>query len=98
MCRVHASCSRAVAVRARWLPVAPQVLRGFEKVMLAPGASETITFALDSGLLSVWDAKQHGWAPVQGTFQVWIGASSRDIKLTGTLTHANSAATVPAWV
>lgn len=76
----------------------PKVLRGFEKVMLQAGGEETVTFALDSGMLSVWDVTEHGWAPVSGTFQVYVGASSRDIKLTGTLAHANSAKTVPAWV
>ena len=76
----------------------PKVLRGFEKVVLAPGAAATITYALDSGMLSVWDVNVHGWAPVSGEFQVFVGASSRAIKLTGSLTHSNSAETAPAWV
>ena len=75
----------------------PKVLRGFEKIALEAGAAKTITFALDSGFLSVWDATLHGWAPVQGTFGVFVGASSRDIRLNGTMTHSNSAATVEAW-
>lgn len=75
----------------------PQLLRGFEKVMLAPGEARTVTFPLDSGSLSVWDASVHGWVPVQGTFRVNVGASSRDIRLTGTLVHSNAAPTVQAW-
>jgi beta-glucosidase len=77
----------------------PQVLRGFLKTgTLAVGSSQTITFTLSSGDLSTWDATQHGWSPVQGTFQVYVGASSRDIRLKGTLMHTNPAKTVQAWV
>ena len=76
----------------------PQVLPGFEKVTLAPGEMNTVTFALDSGMMAVWDVAQHAWTPVQGTFGVFVGTSSRDIRLTGTLTHSNAAKTVAAWV
>jgi beta-glucosidase len=76
----------------------PQVLRGFEKIMLAPQQSQKVTFTLTSGDLSIWDPSKTGWAPVQGTFQVYVGSSSRDIMLTGSLTHTNPAETVPAWV
>jgi beta-glucosidase len=66
--------------------------------MIGPQQSQKITFTLTSGDLSVWDPSKTGWAPVQGTFQVYVGASSRDIKLKGSLIHTNSAETVPAWV
>ena len=38
--------------------------------------------------MSVWDAATHAWAPVAGDFGVFVGASSRDIRLKGSLTHA----------
>lgn len=75
-----------------------QALRGFEKISLAAGASHAVSFELSSGDLSVWDAKLHAWTPVQGDFQVGVGASSRDIRLRGTLKHTNNATTVRAWV
>merc|ERR1712048_369205 len=65
----------------------PQVLRGFEKINLAAGATQKVSFKLTSGDLSVWDVKMHAWTPVQGSFQVGVGASSRDIRLRGTLKH-----------
>ena len=65
----------------------PQVLRGFEKLHLAAGASATATFALGAGDMSVWDAATHAWAPVAGDFGVFVGASSRDIRLKGSLTQ-----------
>jgi len=66
----------------------PQVLRGFEKLHLAPGAEATATFQLGAGDLSVWDVETHVWSPVAGEFGVFVGASSRDILLKGSLTHS----------
>ena len=34
---------------------------------------------------SVWDATAHKWSEVKGTFKVAVGASSRDLKLKGTM-------------
>ena len=59
----------------------PQVLRGFQKLHLAPGAEATATFELGAGDLSVWSAEKHEWSPVSGKFGVFVGASSRDILL-----------------
>ncbi|EDQ89527.1 uncharacterized protein MONBRDRAFT_32335 [Monosiga brevicollis MX1] len=60
----------------------PRQLKGFEKVVLAPGAKTTVTFDLRPRDLSIWDVKQHAWSPVSGTFEVAVGASSRDIRQT----------------
>ena len=37
--------------------------------------------------LSIWDVREHRWQVVAGEFGVLVGASSRDIRLRGTL-HA----------
>jgi beta-glucosidase len=66
----------------------PQVLRGFQKLHLAAGAEATATFELGAGDLSVWDAATHEWSPVAGEFGVFVGASSRNILLKGSLTHS----------
>ena len=43
-----------------------------------------ITWTLDPDKdLSIWDVKTHAWATVKGDFGVLVGASSRDIRLTG---------------
>jgi len=76
----------------------PQQLKSFEKVSLAPGASASVTFALSAGDLAVWDAQAHEWAGVKGTFSLFVGASSRDIKLTGSLEHTPTPGVkVEAW-
>jgi len=63
----------------------PRVLRGFEEVVLAKGASATVAFSLTARDLSIWDTGAQQWTRPPGTFAVYVGASSRDIRLQGTL-------------
>jgi beta-glucosidase len=64
-------------------------LVGWAKVELAPGETEEITVTLDpnatSHPLSYWNVNTHGWETASGDYQVYVGASSRDIHLTDTL-------------
>ena len=66
----------------------PLVLRGFQKLHIAAGSSAKATFMLVAGDMSVWDATTHDWTAVSGKFGVSVGASSRDIRLTGSVTHS----------
>lgn len=62
-------------------------LRGFEKVYLAPGQSQTVHFALQRRDLSIWDVGAQKWKlMVGGTYGVEVGASSRDLKLNAQFT------------
>jgi beta-glucosidase len=61
----------------------PRQLKGFKKVSLSPGASAHVTFNLVWEDLACWDPLAHQWAVPPGTFQVMVGSSSRDIRLTG---------------
>ncbi|KAH8883088.1 hypothetical protein GQ53DRAFT_811741 [Thozetella sp. PMI_491] len=63
----------------------PKQLRGFNKLSLAAGASGTATFNLRRRDLSYWDVKSQNWVVPSGSFGVNVGASSRDIRLTGKL-------------
>ncbi len=56
-------------------------LKGFSKVTLAPGQAKTVTFTLDARALSTWDPDRHSWTRVPGTYQIDVGASSRDLSL-----------------
>lgn len=55
-------------------------LRGFERVRLKPGETQTIKFVLKPDDLALLD-KNMNWTVEAGKFQVMIGASSEDIKL-----------------
>jgi beta-glucosidase len=59
----------------------PLQLKGFEKAMLKPGESKTVTFALDKDALSAWDEATHGWKLYAGTYAVHVGSSSRDLRV-----------------
>ena len=67
-----------------------RVLPGESGVSAGAGNSSdvTVTFSLSGLDLSVWDATAHKWSEVKGTFKVAVGASSRDLKLKGTMDKA----------
>ncbi|KAF2015470.1 glycoside hydrolase family 3 protein [Aaosphaeria arxii CBS 175.79] len=64
----------------------PKQLRGFNKFKLEAGASKTAEFKLRRRDLSYWDSGRQAWAVPTGDFTVSVGASSRDIRLTGKIT------------
>ncbi len=67
----------------------PRRLVGWAKVELEPGETREVTVTLDpkatSHPLSYWNVETNGWEIASGDYQVYVGASSRDIRLTGTL-------------
>ena len=64
---------------------APKELKGFEKVELAPGQSKQVTFQLDERTFAYYDVEKQDWVIASGEYQILIGASSRDIRLSGTV-------------
>jgi beta-glucosidase len=61
----------------------PRELKAFAKVALEPRESTTVTFRLGPRDLSYWSG---GWALEPGEFTLAVGASSRDLRLTTTVT------------
>lgn len=64
----------------------PKQLRGFQKLPLAPGQSATATFELMRRDIAYWDVNQKAWVVPSGTFTVYVGSSSRDIRKQGSFT------------
>ncbi len=58
-------------------------LKGFAKVELAPGETKSVTLTLTTADLSFYDTAQKQWVAEAGAFEVLVGSSSRDIRLTG---------------
>ena len=54
-------------------------LKGFEKISLKPGESKTVTFTIDSKMLSYFDFDGNTLLE-PGKFQVFVGGNSRDVK------------------
>ena len=67
----------------RDVPTPPKCLAGFAKVVLEPGQRQDITIDLPRSALSYWDSARHGWTTPSGETPVYVGSSSRDIRLEG---------------
>jgi beta-glucosidase len=64
-------------------------LKGFAKTtLLQPGESQTLSFVIDSRRLASFDTAKSSWIAEAGKYEVKIGASSRDIKLTASFNLA----------
>jgi beta-glucosidase len=61
-------------------------LKGFQRVEMKPGESKTVQFTLDRAALSYWNPATKAWQADPGTFEVQVGASSRDVRLKASLT------------
>ncbi len=65
-------------------------LRAFKKVFLEPKASQTVTFTLSTRDFAMYVPHLGRYAVEEGTFNLLIGASSRDIRRKATLTVHSS--------
>jgi beta-glucosidase len=61
-------------------------LKAFAKVALDPGESKQVSFTLTARDLSYWSTVHGQWVLEGGEFRIEVGASSRDIRVTGTVT------------
>ena len=61
-----------------------RVLRGFEKVQLAAGETTKVEIRLTRRDLSYWSVGYQNWVMPDGDIVVAVGASSRDLPLSGT--------------
>ncbi|KAH8100570.1 beta-glucosidase [Cristinia sonorae] len=66
---------------------APNNLKGFDSVFLAPGQSTTVSFELSRYSFAVWDVMSQSWQIPAGETGISVGASSRDLKLMGSITN-----------
>ncbi|WP_446743410.1 beta-glucosidase [Silvibacterium acidisoli] len=57
----------------------PLQLKGFAKVRLAAGASESIALTLPAEAFAYWSPQSGGWKQAQGQFSILLGSSSADL-------------------
>ncbi|MBN1641096.1 MAG: glycoside hydrolase family 3 C-terminal domain-containing protein [Anaerolineae bacterium] len=57
-------------------------LKGFRRITLQPGETQTVSFPLQAAALAYWDTDLGGWHVEADQVRVMIGASSADIRLT----------------
>ncbi|MEU6251951.1 glycoside hydrolase family 3 N-terminal domain-containing protein [Streptomyces sp. NPDC047043] len=63
------------------LDQAVRVLGGYGRVVLRAGERRRIAVEVAARTLSSWDPKRHDWVLGTGRRTVWVGASSRDLRL-----------------
>ena len=56
-------------------------LKAFSRVELQPGETKAVQFSLQNPAFSYWSPETKDWVMEPGTFEVQVGASSRDIRL-----------------
>jgi beta-glucosidase len=67
----------------------PRVMRGFTKIIIAPMMTQVVSLTLSAIDCSIFDNVIDDWRLIPGQYSVYIGASSRDIRLTGTFSVTN---------
>ena len=72
-----------------------QELKAFARVPLAAGESRTVTLPLDDKAFRYWNTSTDGWEIEGGRYEVRVGASSADIRLTADVDIRGTNATDP---
>ena len=72
-----------------------QELKAFARVPLAAGESRTVTLPLDDKAFRYWNTSTDGWEIEGGRYEVRVGASSADIRLTADVDICGTNATDP---
>ena len=77
------------------LPMPVQELKGFCKVFLQPGESREVRIPLDDKAFRYWNVKTDRWEIEGGEYEIRIGASSEDIRLTAAVQVEGTGAPAP---
>ena len=63
----------------------PKQLKGFQKVLLRPGARTTVKLPIDFRSLAHWSDSAHRWKVGSGCYRVLVGDSSNNLPLSATI-------------
>jgi beta-glucosidase len=59
----------------------PRRLVAWDKLFLHPGQTKHVKLRIDSERLAYWNVAANAWATARGAYNVYVGSSSRDIRL-----------------
>ncbi|MFE0465214.1 glycoside hydrolase family 3 C-terminal domain-containing protein [Kitasatospora sp. NPDC058965] len=68
----------------------PAQLRGFQRVVLNPGQSTTVSFPLTVHDLAVWSPTDNQWEARAGSYAIRVGDSSANLPLSGSTSLAQT--------
>lgn len=72
------------------IPMALKSLAGYQRIELGAGRSRGITLHVNSRALEYWSVERRGWVLAEGERHLYVGSSSRDIRLEGKTRPAGS--------
>lgn len=72
-------------------------LKNFAKVALDPGETRSVSFELNKRSFAYYNSELKDWHVETGAFEIGIGSSSRDIKLTTTLNVTSTTSIIPRF-
>ena len=72
-------------------------LKGYEKVSLTPGETKTVVFTLNYRSFAWYNVGIKDWYAASGDYKILIGASSRDMRLSGNV-HLTAEKRLPIQV
>lgn len=70
-------------------------LKGFKKAFIKAGESVTLTIPFDDKTFRYFNVKTDSWETEGGEYQLYIGASSADVRLTATVEKAGTTEVLP---
>ena len=70
-------------------------LKGFVKVFLKAGETKQVSIAFDDKTFRYFNVKTNKWEIEKGTYDIYVGASSDDIRLTATISQKGTEAELP---
>ena len=65
----------------------PKELKSFEKVFLKAGEQKRLCLQIPVEELAYYNMSLHDWVVEKGVYEVYVGASSRDIRLQGSFLY-----------
>lgn len=68
----------------------PRRLVGWKRVELQPGQTRSITVSILPRMMAIFDVAKNNWKTLRGTYDVYVGSSSRQLPLRSTFKVAES--------
>src|SRR3954464_7320617 len=68
----------------------PKQLKGYDKVLLRPGQTRTVTITLDRRAFSYWSTRANAWRVAAGCYGIGVGGSSRALPLRAVVARAGA--------
>jgi len=83
-----------IAAEQSSVPRPPKELKGFSRVTLQPGETQTVKIPLNNRSFAYYDVNGKNWRAEKGVYDVLVGSSSEQIALTGKITLARDRAII----